>query len=150
MQDHELSSDDDECLSEMVDVEFPAFKSGNGNDEQHDADASKTAATIDIKTQGWDNDAIVRCLDMAIKYHNNQENECHHCEFSPVPNMKRNATTGQMSTEHLQTNKKQIENEISHSDGHIIDQPNTQRNGTNTEIWGPSELRTKPKWAFHP
>ena len=127
VQDQGLSSDDDEVLKEMMDVEFPAFNSGNDDDDKTGkSDAFTSAVTVDIKTQGWDDDAIVRCLDLAIDYHNNQEHESSNpmnFEFSPVPNMKRNAAG------HQQTNIKEDEGD-KHSENHEIGL-NIQKNEIN-------------------
>lgn len=146
MQDQGLLSDDDEILKEMADVEFPtAGKSEDDNDDKTgNSHALKTAVIVDIKTQGWDDDAIVRCLDLAILRHDNPENHFNpaHFEFSPVPNTKR--------AEHLQRyTTAQDDSDINHTDGHKLNLLQTQRNETNTKTWNPSEL-TKPKWAVNP
>ena len=153
MRDHRKQTSDDAALEEMMDVDFPINDmevddsvlntSSNKNDE------SKVPVT-DICKDGWDDDAIVKCLNLAVSYHDGETKAISSLEFNPVPNMKRDISGKVHSLlskyeNELTTTPNQCDPEKDASINTEIEETDKTKSVT-PKAWVPSEL-TKPEWA---
>lgn len=120
-------------LEEMMDVEFPSF---NSEDEKGIDEVAPKVPMIDIQNDGWDDDAVIRCLNLAICNHDGDSDKNHY-EFHPSPNMKRDTSGKQYK---LECNVSGISDNLDGSGKSIKEK--------RSEEWNPSEM-LKPKWAVN-
>lgn len=120
-------------LEEMMDIEFPSFNSKveKGTDEV-------LVPTIDIQNDGWDDDAVVVCLNLAICNHDgNSYNNSY--DFHPIPNMRKDASGKQCKLEY----------DVGSITDHLDGSRKSAEEKTRSEVWNPSEMM-KPRWASNP
>mmetsp|Transcript_25411 Transcript_25411/g.29431 ORF Transcript_25411/g.29431 Transcript_25411/m.29431 type:complete len:197 (+) Transcript_25411:232-822(+) len=180
--ENEIAASDND-MDEMMDIEFPMsfhhVENGGDDDDDnaaHQQDLENSNVTsidkktvlkapiVDIHKHGWDDDAIVRCFDLSISYHDYDETESgrtfktNDFLFHPKPNTKLDSNgnivrkvcepqnsngdcdlemiTGTGSQEQESKVEKDCEKSHEESTETILD-------------WEPNEL-LKPHWAADP
>jgi hypothetical protein len=63
----DILQSDDESVQDLMDIEFPSLGISNEEDDADESDVS--APIVDIRS-GWDNDAVNRCLNLALSSYN--------------------------------------------------------------------------------
>ncbi len=112
-------------LHDMIEVDF--HPESSQEDEGGEYDLS-TVPMVDIESEGWDDDAAVRCFNLALSYHD--ADGSHGCyEFQPMPSKGRDV----MNQSH------DITISATQSQGMIS-------SGRKEGTWNPTAM-LKPKWA---
>lgn len=79
---YENLESDDESVQDLMDIEFPSLGILNEEDDADESDVS--APVVDIRS-GWDNDAVDRCLNLALSSYNSMGK---YEDFEPRVNVK--------------------------------------------------------------
>lgn len=120
-------------LHNMMEVDFPGFHPESSQEDEGGENDLSRAPMVDIESEGWDDDAAVRCFNLALSYHDADGSKCCY-EFQPMPSKGKDVI------------KEAQSNDITISATTSEDVINS---GRKEGSWNPIAM-LKPKWATDP
>ena len=154
VEDEEEDSSIRANIEEMMDVDFPLIinsavddddDGGKDDNDTEQDDKIHAVPMIDILRDGWDDNAVTRCLELAISFHNGDDRITKDSlEFHPMPNNRKRYD--EKNVKSSSTPGDQIDNHNNSNNNVEQIHQIKSKNQNNKQTWEPMTLMM-PKWA---